>query len=57
MNWHTLLTAKLMSGRVIVAYCSALTTNLYRIGSLKGSIPDFDKLLVATKGVGKGCAS
>jgi hypothetical protein len=37
-NWHTLLTAKEMSGRVNVRYCIAPTILLYRVESLGPSI-------------------
>jgi hypothetical protein len=33
-NWHTLFTAKEMSGRVSVRYCKSLTMLLYLVESL-----------------------
>lgn len=44
MNWHTLFTEKLIWGIVIVAYCNAPATDLYRVGSEKVVEPILDSL-------------
>ena len=48
INWQTLLTAKLISDLVRVAYCKAPTTDLYKVGSWKISAPCQDSLQLDT---------
>ena len=43
MNWQTLLTEKLMLGRVMVQYCRAPTMMWYKDGSERGSPSYKDK--------------
>ena len=43
MNWQTLLTEKLMSGRVMVQYYRAPTMMWYKYGSERGSPSYKDK--------------
>jgi len=50
ISWQTLLTPKLISGLVRVAYYNAPTTDLYRVGSWKASTPCLDNLQLETIG-------
>ena len=51
MYWQTLFTEKLISGRVIVAYCKAPTTNMYSVWFSKHVVSCFDNLRLLTIGV------